>query len=90
MAEALRLVEEAPAFRQADLVLVTDGADRFEEDDERVRGSLRALGVRVQGIAIARAPSQYMNLMCESAVSVHDLDPPGEATREIARRLGPP
>lgn len=90
MAEAPRCVEEAPAFRQADLVLVTDGADRFEDDDERVRGRLRALSVRVQGVAIARAPSQYMNLTCDSAVSVHDLDAPGKVTREIARRLSPP
>jgi uncharacterized protein with von Willebrand factor type A (vWA) domain len=88
--EAERLIGEHEPFRQADIILVTDGADRFDKDDEKIRDRLRALGVRIQGIAVERQPTEYLRLMCEVCSSVYELEGPSEGVRDLARRLTPP
>ena len=88
--EALRIIERRPPFAAADLVLVTDGEDRFGDEDSSLRARLGAVGVRVQGVTVGRGPTAYTDAMCDAQCRVDELGAPSEATRQIARRLTRP
>lgn len=87
MEEALRIIKSEPAFTTADVMLVADGQDVFEERDRRVRDALRALGVRITGISIAYPNNAYMKEMCDEVIDIGSLADEEAATTALADSL---
>lgn len=85
--KAEEIIELQSEFRTADVVLITDGADKFEEIDEETLNALARMGVRVHAFVIGR-PETYYTEMCAAitggmAVSVAELTAPSDATKNI-------
>jgi uncharacterized protein with von Willebrand factor type A (vWA) domain len=88
IAQAVNLTQSDVTYSKADLVLISDGEDRFQKDDERLRDELKARGVRLHGVMVGGAPSRYLKEMCEaSLVSAYDLAGANEATDTLAHNI---
>lgn len=74
----------ALTFNKADIVYISDGADSYQDDDTRLRDSLRGQGVRIHGVMIGAAPSEYQEEMCDTLVSAYDLAGANTATDALA------
>lgn len=88
MQYAERVIQAAPRFETADVVLVGDGEATFTNEDAAIKSRLEALGVRILGIGVGGS-FNYLAQYAEHTVSVHDfeLDGPSEATTAIATHL---
>ena len=86
VAEAARVLDEAPPFRKADIVMIGDGEASFGPEDRKLRDKLMGKGVRLFGLAIGEATYKYLTEYCEAVVHVHDfqLQDPSEATAALA------
>lgn len=82
--KAKELIDQVPAFKTADIVLMTDGQDYYQDDDEKLRNELRELGVRLHGVAIGSQSNEYLEEMCEETVSAWDLAGSNDATTHLA------
>jgi uncharacterized protein with von Willebrand factor type A (vWA) domain len=85
--KAKELIDMVPAFKTADIVLLTDGQDYYQEDDEELRKELLALGVRVHGVAIGMRTNEYLEEMCEEVVPAWDLAGANDATTHLAEAI---
>lgn len=85
--EAARLTETDIKYVKADLVLISDGEDRYQDDDKRLRDELTARGVRLHGVMIADSSSQYLREMCSTLVSAYDLAGANDATDALAENI---
>lgn len=85
--KAKELIDLVPEFKTADIVLMTDGMDYFQEDDEELRDELRALGVRLHGVAIGQPRNAYLEAMCEDTVPAYDLAGTNDATTHLAEAI---
>jgi uncharacterized protein with von Willebrand factor type A (vWA) domain len=86
VAEAARVLDEAPPFRKADIVMIGDGEAGFGREDERLRNKLLGQGVRLFGMAIGEGTYKYLTQYCSAVVHVHqfELTDPSEATAALA------
>jgi uncharacterized protein with von Willebrand factor type A (vWA) domain len=91
IAKAHEIIERAPKFKNADMVLISDGEASFGDEDRRIRDSLREKGVRIHGIAIGASRFRYLERMCDpdSFVGIHDMDlgDPNAATAYLATQI---
>lgn len=87
MAAALAIVENAPEFKTADIILIADGQDRFAARDTEIRNALRGRDVRIHGISILAPNNAYMEQMCEYVEDVIDLAGANDTTTKIAQNL---
>lgn len=88
MARAADIVESVPEFKRADVVLLTDGADRWGSDDPPIRERLKALGVRIHGVLVHGASTtDYTRQMCDHEIGVAELSAPSEATTKLAQAV---
>lgn len=87
MAEALRIVEEVPEFKTADIILIGDGYDTFGAKDQAIRAACRDKQVRIHGISILAPNNVYLEQMCETVVDVQDLAGSNSATDQIATNI---
>lgn len=87
MREALRIIKEVPEFSTADVVVIADGDDYFEDGDKQVRDELRDMGVRIHGISVLSPGNDYLAMMCEYVVDVIDLAGPNDATDRLAAEI---
>jgi uncharacterized protein with von Willebrand factor type A (vWA) domain len=71
------------AFKRADIVLITDGEDKFNAEDEQLRDTLRAMGVRVFGVTLEIGQTGYTAQMCDEQVSVFDLAGASQSTDQL-------
>jgi uncharacterized protein with von Willebrand factor type A (vWA) domain len=63
-----------PAFKTADIVLITDGNDYMAEEDLELKAWFTQQGVRLQGVVIGGMPTTpYTKTICDDETSVHDL-----------------
>ena len=85
--KAKELIDLVPEFKTADIVLMTDGQDHYQDDDEALRGELLALGVRLHGVAIGSQTNHYLEQMCESVVPAWDLAGANDATTHLAEAI---
>ena len=85
--EAVRLTKTDIKYTKADLVLISDGEDRYQDDDKRLRDELTARGVRISGVMIADTPSQYLREMCDYIASAYDLAGANDATDMLAENI---
>jgi uncharacterized protein with von Willebrand factor type A (vWA) domain len=84
---AEKLINTQPAFKRADVLVVTDGEDRTWSDiTDGVRERFEKAGVRRHGIAIGHTPKEggWLLKFCDDAISVKDLT---EATGDIVRAI---
>lgn len=84
---AKELIDMVPKFKTADIVLLTDGQDHFQDDDIELRDELRAMGVRLHGVAIGMRSNHYLEEMCEDTVPAWDLAGTNEATTHLAEAI---
>jgi len=87
LAEAVKLTQGDLKYVKADLVLISDGEDYYQEDDERMAAELKGRGVRMHGVMIGDVPSEYLTEMCETLVSAYDLAGANEATDMLANNI---
>lgn len=85
--KAKELIDLVPEFKTADIVLMTDGHDYYQDDDQELREELRALGVRLHGVAIGSQTNEYLEEMCESVVPAWDLAGSNDATTHLAEAI---
>jgi uncharacterized protein with von Willebrand factor type A (vWA) domain len=80
------LVDQVPAFKSADIVVITDGHDGFGPEDFALRDELRNRGVRLHGVAVGMPAeqNQYLQEICETVVAAHDLGGSNDATQHLA------
>lgn len=79
----LLIRDEAP-FHSADLIIVTDGGDLVTESTYVMRDKLREMGVKIHGLAIEMAPTQYLLEVCDSVSSIFDFAGPNNASNRLA------
>lgn len=84
---AKQIFERHPNFKQADLLLVTDGSDYLGEDDLELRDYFRNRGVRIQGVTIGLDKTPYTEEVCDDSVAVYDLTGSNKATDAIVEGL---
>jgi uncharacterized protein with von Willebrand factor type A (vWA) domain len=74
-------------FNKADLVLITDGEDKFRDDDIALRDKLQSRGIRTHGVTIGMAATKYQEEMCDTLVSAYDLTGANDATSALAANI---
>lgn len=85
---ALHITRTRRPFSTADLILISDGEDRWAGHDQAVHDELVADGVRIQGIAVAHFPNAYLRRMCDGrVVRVDTLDAPSEPLRAVLQNI---
>lgn len=88
---AKKIMEDAPEFKKADIVMVGDGQAGFGHEDGVVRDILRSRGVRIHAIGIGGNFSYLKEYVDEGSevISVHDFDltDPSEATAHLATHI---
>lgn len=87
--EAKRIIDTVPAFDKADIIVISDGQDRFQAADRDLVAELDAMGVRIHGISIQCPGHSYLSQACEYVVDIEDmvLDGPNAATDALAENL---
>lgn len=84
---AVEIMRDAPEFKTADLVILSDGEAGFGPEDQRLKDWLLEKGVRLHGIGIGSSFG-YLKKMTdpETLVSVHDMEltEPNAATNALA------
>jgi uncharacterized protein with von Willebrand factor type A (vWA) domain len=88
---AADIMQRAPEFKKADIVLIGDGDAPYGDADKRLRNRLNEMGVRIFGIAIGRDSRRfpYLEGYSDYVVRVEDfeLNDPSHATAELAVHL---
>lgn len=85
--KAKELIDMVPEFKTADIVLMTDGMDYFQDDDVALRDELRERGVRLHGVAIGMKSNAYLEQMCDDTVAAWDLAGSNDATQHLAEAI---
>lgn len=86
LVEALRILRDVPEFKKADLVLVGDGQDHYQEDDQQAKAAMDKLGVRIHCISIACANNRYMSQLSDHVIDVSDIAN-NTATQALAQNI---
>lgn len=87
-AEAMRICENEPEFKTADIILIGDGQDSFAEDDNRIIKRLRDdLHVRVHAISIACTGNRYMQQAAEYVMDVSDIADSDSVTSRLGENI---
>lgn len=91
MAEAKRLIDSGGEFRSADIVIVTDGNDGWTEHAKAICDACAERGVRIHSFVIGSLRTAFTDNCAEitggTAVSIHDLTAPSEATKQIVQAI---
>lgn len=84
LAQAEDIINNEAPFHSADLVIVTDGGDFLTDESIATRDRLRALGVKIHGIAVGITPTQYLVEICDRVSSVFDYAGPNDTSDRLA------
>lgn len=84
MRRAVELIDNEAPFHSADLVIVTDGGDHVTGETIELRDHLRAMGVKIHGIAINSNPTPYLIEVCDNVSSIFDFAGPNDTTDRLA------
>jgi uncharacterized protein with von Willebrand factor type A (vWA) domain len=88
LAEAMRILQQEPEFKTADVILITDGQDNYQADDQALVEEMKRMGVRIHGISIGCPNGNvYLDQACEYVVDVQDLAGSNDATDRVAGSL---
>ena len=87
LVRARELIENEEPFHSADLVIVTDGGDRVTEQTIEIRDHLRKMGVKIHGLVVGAAVTDYVLTVCDTVSSVFDFAGPNETSDRLAINL---
>jgi uncharacterized protein with von Willebrand factor type A (vWA) domain len=87
MKRAEDILHASPAFRQADIVVVTDGECHFSDEDLEMRERLQTMGCRIHGISIECNVTRYLGAMCSTVIPVYEMTEPSEATDMLVQSV---
>lgn len=87
MREALRICQQEPVFKSADVVIIGDGQDYFTADSTTMKHQFDELGVRIQGISILAPGCRHLEQWCENVVDILDMANTEEAIDAMATGL---
>lgn len=87
LVRARDVMDAAPEFKQADVILMSDGQDHWKDDDDEISNSLRARGVRMQGISVGLGVTDYLTQACDVVTPVLALAAGGESIASVAQHL---
>lgn len=89
LTEAVGIIHSVPQFKAADVLLISDGDDRWSSGAEERVNTMRELGVRIQGIAVASGITQYLREACEVVTPIYNMTDSEGATAAVANTLNP-
>lgn len=78
------LIDNEAPFHSADLLIITDGGDRVTPQTIEIRDALRAMNVKIHGIAVGVAPTDYLLTVCDAVSSVFDYAGPNSTSDRLA------
>lgn len=81
------VMDTAPEFKQADVILCSDGQDVWHDDDEQIMNSMRVRGVRVQGISVGIGVTDYLTKACDVVTPVLSLVAGEDTLASVAQHL---
>lgn len=86
---AEEFINGRPEFTRADVIVITDGEDNFEDVDRDRRDRMSDQGVRFHGVAIGHTPglAGYLTQLCDTLIGANELSSPSEATNHLATTL---
>lgn len=84
---ANEVIAGAGPFKHADFILFSDGEDSWHDDDREVIASMKAKGVRLQGIAIHSMITPYLAEVCDHVHHVLDLAHGRETAKSVSRHM---
>lgn len=89
LTRGVEIMRDAPEFKKADLVFVTDGEASFGDEDRRMRDWLTEKGVRMWGIGVGGSFGYLKHLCPDGVVDIRDFDleSPSEATAHLATHI---
>ena len=87
LAEAKRIIDTVPAFKTADVIILSDGADRYQADDVNLVRELDEMGVRIHGISILAPGNTYLQQACEYVIDVAELVGANSASDALAQNI---
>lgn len=84
MERAAEMINTESPFHSADLVLITDGGDTVTERTIELRDQLRAMGVKIHGIAVGIKPTPYLLTVCDRTSAIFDFAGPNPTSDRLA------
>lgn len=87
LAEANNIIARGEPFKHADLILVSDGEDYWDDDDRDVLSALKQKGVRVQAIGVGTGITPYLREASDHAASIMDMLASTDTARGIAEHI---
>lgn len=86
---AREIIDKDQRFTRADVVLITDGKDEWEEqNDPAVKQDFTERGIRIHGIQVGtQSRYTYMENMCDHMSNAQNLTGANEATDSLAANL---
>lgn len=84
LVRAKELIDGEAPFHTADLLIITDGGDRVTDQTIEIRDALRAMNVKIHGIVVGAAVTDYVLTVCDAVSSVFDFAVPNSTSDRIA------
>jgi uncharacterized protein with von Willebrand factor type A (vWA) domain len=88
---ARTVINSEGEFRSADIVVITDGSDTWDDDDIALATWMSESGIRGHAFVIGPPETHYTNQLTEitggTAAAVTDLHNPSEATRHVVQAI---
>lgn len=89
IAKCAEFIDTRPEFTKADIVVLTDGEDYYQDDDKELREKFTQEGVRVHGVSIGYAAerNKYLGELADTLVTADDMLQPSAATAQLAQNI---
>lgn len=84
---AAEIVESEAPFRAADAIVITDGDDRWTDDDAKLRDYLLGQNVTLHGVTCGVGPTSYLLELCSHTTPVYEFEGSNEATARLASSI---
>lgn len=87
LTRAAEIVADEAPFHRADVIVVTDGEDKWTEADAKLRDYLRAQSVAIHGVTCGTGPTAYLLELAERTTPVYEFEGGNEATTRLASSI---
>lgn len=84
-----KFIDTRPEFEKADIVVLTDGEDRYQAEDVALREEFTQRGIRVHGVSIGHSAeaNTYLKELADTLVTATDMLQPSAATEQLAQNI---
>lgn len=87
LTRAAEIIHDEAPFHKADVIVVTDGEDRWTEADAEIRDYLRGESVTIHGVTCGVGPTAYLLELAERTTPVYEFEGGNEATSRLASSI---